>query len=491
MTALACAPERLLPSAESPFLEIRRWRAECGVSLAVFARRLDVELSELATWEAGDAFPPDRIVVRLCRETGADLGRLRRRCGLPDHRLPPHRGWRAGELGALLEQNRRRLALSQRAVARELDVCSTVVATWEAGRVPDPRRLPLLAEWLGAPVEAVRRAAGRDQVRRAAWSQPENLTMLGRRRLERGWSQPEVAVRLSVAVSTYSRWEGGERRPPLDLFPSLAEVFSCELDDVHTWFSGYPETSRSGIGKLPGLRDYLEHHDIRTEDLAVALGVEERVLRHWVVGRRAIPAQTVVLLEQLLGIDLHRPSASLRRLSPKKVPSTVGTLAEARARRGLSLAELGRRTGVPPALVSSWERTGRCPGHARLSLLGSALGVPPQALCTCPPLLCGIEWGAVPLQDRIRALRQREGLTGAGLGRCIGVSGATVHRWETGETRPSLRRLELLATILGAELLASAPPAASEPPEHLRAARAGKEAAISEEPSTRGSGLTS
>ncbi len=315
--------------------------------------------------------------------------------------------------------------------------------------------------------------------------------MLGRRRLERGWSQPEVAVRLSVAVSTYSRWEGGERRPPLDLFPSLAEVFSCELDDVHTWFSGYPETSRSGIGKLPGLRDYLEHHDIRTEDLAVALGVEERVLRHWVVGRRAIPAQTVVLLEQLLGIDLHRPSASLRRLSPKKVPSTVGTLAEARARRGLSLAELGRRTGVPPALVSSWERTGRCPGHARLSLLGSALGVPPQALCTCPPLLCGIEWGAVPLQDRIRALRQREGLTGAGLGRCIGVSGATVHRWETGETRPSLRRLELLATILGAELLASAPPAASEPPEHLRAARAGKEAAISEEPSTRGSGLTS
>lgn len=49
---------------------------------------------------------------------------------------------------------------------------------------------------------------------------------------------------------------------------------------------------------------------------------------------------------------------------------------------------------------------------------------------------------------KIKELREAAGLSQRKLGDLIGVSGAAVAQWETGENRPSLTNLEKLAEVL-------------------------------------------
>lgn len=49
---------------------------------------------------------------------------------------------------------------------------------------------------------------------------------------------------------------------------------------------------------------------------------------------------------------------------------------------------------------------------------------------------------------KIKELREAAGLSQRKLGDLIGVSGAAVAQWETGENRPSLPNLEKLAEVL-------------------------------------------
>src|SRR5580704_12459290 len=69
---------------------------------------------------------------------------------------------------------------------------------------------------------------------------------------------------------------------------------------------------------------------------------------------------------------------------------------------------------------------------------------------------------AVPLAARLRLLRTRLGLSQEQLARRLGVSFATVNRWESGRSRPSARA-RLAITELEAAATGREPPGDREP----------------------------
>ena len=51
--------------------------------------------------------------------------------------------------------------------------------------------------------------------------------------------------------------------------------------------------------------------------------------------------------------------------------------------------------------------------------------------------------------ERIRALRQRAGLSQQELGSRLGVSAVAVGKWERGQTQPDIRSLTIMADLFG------------------------------------------
>lgn len=49
-------------------------------------------------------------------------------------------------------------------------------------------------------------------------------------RLERGWSQQDVADRVGLNKMTISQYENGNRKPSLDAIEKLAEVFHVDMN---------------------------------------------------------------------------------------------------------------------------------------------------------------------------------------------------------------------------------------------------------------------
>lgn len=56
--------------------------------------------------------------------------------------------------------------------------------------------------------------------------------MLKRLRLERGWTQQELADKAKLAKSTISMLEKGERKPSFEVLETMADVFNVDLNTL-------------------------------------------------------------------------------------------------------------------------------------------------------------------------------------------------------------------------------------------------------------------
>lgn len=52
------------------------------------------------------------------------------------------------------------------------------------------------------------------------------------RRVEKGFTQAELAERLGVSAQSVSNWERGETTPDISLLPDLACIFDCSIDTM-------------------------------------------------------------------------------------------------------------------------------------------------------------------------------------------------------------------------------------------------------------------
>ena len=53
-----------------------------------------------------------------------------------------------------------------------------------------------------------------------------------KQRLEKGYTQKQLADKLYVTAQAVSRWEKGEIEPNLDILHKMSEIFSCKIDDL-------------------------------------------------------------------------------------------------------------------------------------------------------------------------------------------------------------------------------------------------------------------
>ena len=55
----------------------------------------------------------------------------------------------------------------------------------------------------------------------------------------------------------------------------------------------------------------------------------------------------------------------------------------------------------------------------------------------------------------LRSYRKKHGITLDDMGRSVGVTGVTVHRWETGKARPTLDAVEAIQRATGGAVTAA------------------------------------
>ena len=65
-----------------------------------------------------------------------------------------------------------------------------------------------------------------------------NTTLFGKRlkqlRINKDWSQSDLAAKLKIDTQRVSKFERGITRPPLEVLPKLAELFEVSLDYLIT-----------------------------------------------------------------------------------------------------------------------------------------------------------------------------------------------------------------------------------------------------------------
>jgi transcriptional regulator with XRE-family HTH domain len=61
-------------------------------------------------------------------------------------------------------------------------------------------------------------------------------TTLKQLRLEKGWTQEELAQRINLDSSTVSNYERGHRRPPYETLHLIAQVFDITMAQAHSLF---------------------------------------------------------------------------------------------------------------------------------------------------------------------------------------------------------------------------------------------------------------
>lgn len=133
-----------------------------------------------------------------------------------------------------------------------------------------------------------------------------------------------------------------------------------------------------------------------------------------------------------------------------------------RRSQGLTLDDVSRQTGFSKAALSAWENGTRHPRGPALGRLLDVLARDPRTkarlLHLADPqqarlVLANSHLGAqVDVGMVLRVMRERRGIVQADLAARIGVTQATVSRWEVGDLTPSTEAIHALAFALGASV---------------------------------------
>ena len=141
-------------------------------------------------------------------------------------------------------------------------------------------------------------------------------------------------------------------------------------------------------------------------------------------------------------------------------PTLGASLRELRLARRIGMAEAALRAGLAKGTLSKWESDHALPRGAPLARLLDALEAEPRRrarlLHAADPAHARIELAHTPLGAPVdvgtvlRAMRRRRGTTQADLARAVGVTQATVARWESGDIAPTQATLHAAGFALGA-----------------------------------------
>ena len=62
------------------------------------------------------------------------------------------------------------------------------------------------------------------------------MNLIKELRIQKGFTQTEIAKKLKIDKSTVSKWETGESLPRADKLFKLAKILNCTVDELLKWF---------------------------------------------------------------------------------------------------------------------------------------------------------------------------------------------------------------------------------------------------------------
>jgi transcriptional regulator with XRE-family HTH domain len=68
-------------------------------------------------------------------------------------------------------------------------------------------------------------------------------------RRRQGWTQPQAADKIQVALTTWQRWEWGQSTPRTPQIARIARAFGMDCERVHAWFSDQTEPADTTPGR--------------------------------------------------------------------------------------------------------------------------------------------------------------------------------------------------------------------------------------------------
>ena len=253
--ALQCDPEELrkrLPEKRTakPTTElgkmIRSRREELGMTLEVFAKKLRItpqkakrlEIRKNPSLRYHLAEPLAKALSLEVSAFAMFVGREGKVTG--------------GELGQLIRQRRKELAMSLTVLAEKLNVSRQFVDQIESGQCrlsENDEMIEQLGEVLGLDVTQLNAIRPRRRLKMRGTAPTPLSGFLADRRLELRLTQREVSDRAETTTATISGVETGRVHPTPDLLEKLAKALECEIP---TEMIPLPRERKLYGGKEPG-----------------------------------------------------------------------------------------------------------------------------------------------------------------------------------------------------------------------------------------------
>ncbi len=215
-------------------LKLIHERESRGWSQADLALALEVPYPNISRWERGETLPTHDYWQKLTELLGKTVQELGLVPNMPEQesRVDSSRYF-----GQRLRYLRKLKAWNQERLASEVGTTLRSIMRWEQGKtLPEIRFQQRLCEIFGKDPEELgfiqERVALTDTPPLSAYNGKASNFLLLRQRQVRGWTQRDVAEKISTHVMNVSRWERGEAVPDEDFQRKLCDLFQKTNEEL-------------------------------------------------------------------------------------------------------------------------------------------------------------------------------------------------------------------------------------------------------------------
>lgn len=420
---------------------LRQLRTEVDLTQQQLADIVGTTQQNIAFWETGRQRPKQPSLIKLANYFNVSIDYLLVGKAQAEEKLSvfPER----------LKQLRVEAKLTQQQMAEAFNIKQPTYAQWETGRTkPKGETLEKFADFFNVSTDYL---LGKTQPKKELSVFPERLRQL---RAESNLTQRELARSLDISQQSINSWENGERKPKLEAITNIAEYFNVSPKYL--------------IGET-------NNREIET----IELEAEEKLFKATVESLNLTPEQKEEFKESIYHFIL-RKKALYSEDEPKESNTNKDPLStfskrvkELREEEGSSLEEVATKIGLDTQTYASLE------GRSHALTLDALKWVSNYFDVTIAYLVGETnvrqftddkqEVYKVPQEEaraleldntanttfgeRLRQVRELEGLTQVEMAEALNVSQPAYVEWEKGRTQPTPDKFPLIAKVLNTSIV--------------------------------------
>ena len=436
---------RIQLSDDKTFIErLKELRKQSGLTQQQVAERLDISQSAYAQWEIGKLNPKKETIQKFADLFNVSYDYLWHGTSEPQTTNAIIET-NSGTFPERLRQLRTEAKLTQQQMAEAFNIKQPTYAQWETGRTkPKGETLERFADFFNVSTDYL---LGKTQPRTELSVFPERLRQL---RIETDLTQQELAKNLNVSQQIIGLWERGKRKPKIEAITNIAEYFNVSPKYL--------------IGET-------NNREIET----IELEAEDKLFKATIKDLDLTPEQKEEFKESVYHFILRKKaiyeSDDLKEESNNKDNTSTFSkrLRELRKENGLSQEEIANSLSVSQQSYARWESGNHAPTLDTLEKVSSYFKVTiaylvgetnvrqftddKQEVYKVPQE----EARALELDntanttfgERLRQVRELEGLTQVEVAEGLGISQPAYQAWETERKNATKETIKRLSDFFG------------------------------------------